>query len=183
MNDKLLKQILENNKNYKQISSIEDIDNFIDILENTKEVLIEKRRELVQKNVQNHIDFSNYVYELIESKYKLIKSKNEHFNLKKEKNTLLDEIYNKTESDIIYCDVNDFTIYISIGQGEEYIYICIYSKNTKLINKLKSIYLDNELSFLDGNDEHYIWGSVAQNDAEETANRMLTIFNVVNKIK
>ncbi|MEI0749546.1 hypothetical protein [Brachyspira pulli] len=176
MNNKLLQQILENNKNYEKISSIEDIDNFIDILENTKEVLIKKRRELVKKDVQNHIDFSKDVYELI-------KSKNEHFNFKEE-NTLLDKIYKDIESDIIYCDVNDFTIYISIGQGEEYIYICIYSKNTKLINKLKSIiYLDEELSFLDGNDDHNIWGPVAQNDAEETANRMLTIFNVVKKIK
>lgn len=67
---------------------------------------------------------------------------------------------------------------------EKNIYIRIYSKNTKLINKLKSIiYLDEELSFLDGNDDHNIWGPVAQNDAEETANRMLTIFNVVKKIK
>ncbi|WP_300368830.1 hypothetical protein [Brachyspira sp.] len=175
MNNKLLQKILENNKNYEKISSIEDIDNFIDILENTKEVLLKKRRELVKKDVQNHIDFSKEID-------KLIKSKNEHFNFKEE-NTLLDEIYDKIEGAIIYCDVNDFTIYISIGQGEEYIYICIYSKNAKLINKLKSIYLDNELSFLDGNDAHYIWGPIVQNDAEETANRMLTIFNVVNKIK
>ncbi|WP_295295306.1 hypothetical protein [uncultured Brachyspira sp.] len=175
MNNKLLQQILENNKNYENISSIEDIDNFIDILENTKEVLIKKRRELVKKDVQNHIDFSKDVYELI-------KSKNEHFNFKEE-NTLLDKIYKDIESDIIYCDINDFTIYISIGQGEEYIYLCIYSENIKLINKLKSIYLDNELSFLDGNDEHYIWGPVNQNDSKETANRMLAIFDVVNKIK
>ncbi|AEM21562.1 hypothetical protein Bint_0937 [Brachyspira intermedia PWS/A] len=176
MNDKLLKQILENNKNYEQISSIEDIDNFIDILENTKEVLIEKRRELVRKDVQDNIKFSEDVD-------KLIKPKN--FNFKKE-NTLLDEIYYDKEGGIIYCDVNDFTIDIRIGheKGEEYIYIRIYSKNTKLINKLKSIiYLDEELSFLDGNDDHNIWGPVAQNDAEETANRMLTIFNVVKKIK
>ncbi|MDO6994887.1 hypothetical protein Q5M87_12805 [Brachyspira innocens] len=176
MNNKLLQQILENNKNYEKISSIEDIDNFIDILENTKEVLIKKRRELVKKDVQNHIDFSKEVY-------KLIKSKNEHFNFKKEENTLLDEIYDKTEGAIIYCDINGFSIYISIGQGEEYIYICVYSENEKRINKLKNIYIDNELSFLDGNDDHHIWGPVAQNDSKETANRMLIIFDLVNKIK
>lgn len=175
MNNKLLQQILENNKNYEKISSIEDIDNFIDILENTKEVLVKKRRELVKKDVQNHIDFSKEVYELI-------KSKNEHFNFKEE-NTLLDEIYDEIEGSIIYCDINGFSIYISIGQGEEYIYICVYSENEKRINKLKNIYLDNELSFLDGNDDHYIWGPVAQNDSKETANRMLTIFDLVNKIK
>ncbi|MEI0749547.1 PD-(D/E)XK nuclease family protein [Brachyspira pulli] len=176
MQDKL-KELLQSNDAYNNISTPEEAQEYIDLIESTIEILRHKKTD----NMQDYIDYIKKVSDILreDKKYK--------FEIE-DSDTIKDNLFNKNFSHTIYKISNKIeSLYIILVLKYNHISVGFYTGGIKkrelgnIIEKIKNY----KIKWLNRNDNEGIWYDIDINNesAEDTASKMKELYEALKNIK
>ncbi|MEI0540204.1 PD-(D/E)XK nuclease family protein [Brachyspira pulli] len=176
MQDKL-KELLQSNDAYNNISTPEEAQEYIDLIESTIEILRHKKTD----NMQDYIDYIKKVSDILreDKKYK--------FEIE-DSDTMKDNLFNKNFSHTIYKGSDQIEgLYIILVLKYNHISLGFDTGGIKkrelgnIIEKIKNY----KIKWLNINDNEGIWYDIDINNksAEDTASKMKELYEVLKNIK
>lgn len=176
MQDKL-KELLQSNDAYNNISTPEEAQEYIDLIESTIEILRHKKTD----NMQDYIDYIKKVSDILreDKKYK--------FEIE-DSDTMKDNLFNKNFSHTIYKGSDQIEgLYIILVLKYNHISLGFDTGGIKkrelgnIIEKIKNY----KIKWLNINDNEGIWYDIDINNksAEDTASKMKELYEALKNIK
>ncbi|CRF33774.1 hypothetical protein BRSU_1661 [Brachyspira suanatina] len=176
MQDKL-KELLQSNDAYNNISTPEEAQEYIDLIESTIEILRHQKTD----NMQDYIDYIKKVSDILreDKKYK--------FEIE-DSDTIKDNLFNKNFSHTIYKGSDQIEgLYIILVLKYNHISVGFDTGGIKkrelgnIIEKIKNY----KIKWLNINDNEGIWYDIDINNksAEDTASKMKELYDALKNIK
>ncbi|AEM21563.1 hypothetical protein Bint_0938 [Brachyspira intermedia PWS/A] len=176
MQDKL-KELLQSNEAYNNISTPEEAQEYIDLIESTIEILRHKKTD----NMQDYIDYIKKVSDILreDKKYK--------FEIE-DSDTIKDNLFNKNFSHTIYKGSDQIEgLYIILVLKYNHISVGFDTGGIKkrelgnIIEKIKNY----KIKWLNRNDNEGIWYDIDINNesTEDTASKMKELYEALKNIK
>ncbi|WP_300368827.1 PD-(D/E)XK nuclease family protein [Brachyspira sp.] len=176
MQDKL-KELLQSNDAYNNISTPEEAQEYIDLIESTIEILRHKKTD----NMQDYIYYIKKVSDI------LIEDKKYKFEIE-DSDTIKDNLFNKNFSHTIYKKSDKIEdLYIILVLKYNHISVGFDTGGIKkrelgnIIEKIKNY----KIEWLNRNDNEGIWYDIDINNesAEDTASKMKELYEALKNIK